>query len=756
MTVGTRFIPSAWSALAVATGVVLAFSSSALAANLGPGQSATVDASTPLQTWSLANGAQLTIRPGGQTQQIRATAGSNLAASGATITASAIGLELVDSTAAISESTIKSTGSFGLSLVTNPAGGLAGSTAIVNRSSIEGLARGINATGSSRLVLRDSQVHGVGNGAGTLLQGGVGALLLGASVSLERSAVTGDHTGVAMVRDTSVGYGSIASLTLDNSTVQAGTGTAITVGGTNLGAAGSGVTADIVIANGSNLMGGNGRILEVEASNVVTMTVDNSRLTGDIMAADVSDVTLAFDNAAWLTGSINGADALNIDASAGWTLTGDSQLGELVLKGMADLRGTDGNAAFNRLQVDNLSGSGTFALGTDLAAGLGDFLDVTGTATGSHTLLIDNTGAEPVEGADDLQVVHTGGGDAAFSVVGDTVDAGAYTYQLEQRPAASGANDWFLVQIKQPSRSASAAVGLFSAAPTVWYGETTTLRTRMGELRNGNGNGNGQGGAWLRSYGNKHNVSGGSEFTYSQNQRGMSFGADAPLTAGNGQWLMGVMGGYSQSNLDLGAGSSGKVDSFYIGAYSTWLADNGYYVDALIKANRLQNRTDVVMRDGQKAKGRYTQHGIGGSVEVGKHIALDESTFVAPYAQVSALWITAGDYALDNGLDARGDTADSLVGKVGALVGRRFALEHGGSVQPYVKVAVAHEFANGNKVKVNGHRFDNDLSGTRGELGVGVSAQMTDVLQVHADFDYMQGKHIEQPWGVSVGVRYNF
>jgi outer membrane autotransporter protein len=427
-------------------------------------------------------------------------------------------------------------------------------------------------------------------------------------------------------------------------------------------------------------------------------------------------------------------------------------LGELALEGMADLRGTDGNATFNRLQVQSLRGSGTFALGTDLTAGLGDFLDVTGVATGSHRLLIDNTGAEPVEGAADLRVVHTGGGDAAFSVIGDTVDAGAYTYQLEQRPDASGANDWFLVQMTQASCSASAAVGLFSAAPTVWYGETTTLRTRIGELRNGTG----QGGVWLRSYGSRHIVSGGSEFAYSQNQRGISFGADAPLTAADGQWLVGVMGGYSQSNLDLGAGSSGKVDSFYVGAYSTWLTDSGYYVDALIKANRLQNRTNVVMRDGQKAKGRYTQHGIGGSVEVGKHIALDESTFVAPYAQVSALWITAGDYALDNGLDARGDMADSLVSKVGAQVGRRFALEHGGSVQPYVKVAVAHEFANSNKVKVNGHRFDNDLSGTRGELGVGVSAQMTDVLQVHADFDYMQGKHIEQPWGASIGVRYNF
>ena len=41
-------------------------------------------------------------------------------------------------------------------------------------------------------------------------------------------------------------------------------------------------------------------------------------------------------------------------------------------------------------------------------------------------------------------------------------------------------------------------------------------------------------------------------------------------------------------------------------------------------------------------------------------------------------------------------------------------------------------------------------------MGAGVAAQLTDVLQVHADFDYMKGNNIEQPWGVNVGVRYNW
>lgn len=53
-------------------------------------------------------------------------------------------------------------------------------------------------------------------------------------------------------------------------------------------------------------------------------------------------------------------------------------------------------------------------------------------------------------------------------------------------------------------------------------------------------------------------------------------------------------------------------------------------------------------------------------------------------------------------------------------------------------------------------RFDNDLSGSRGELGVGVAMSLMDRLQVLADFDYSNGKALDQPWGVNLGVHYSW
>jgi outer membrane autotransporter protein len=97
-----------------------------------------------------------------------------------------------------------------------------------------------------------------------------------------------------------------------------------------------------------------------------------------------------------------------------------------------------------------------------------------------------------------------------------------------------------------------------------------------------------------------------------------------------------------------------------------------------------------------------------------------------------------------------------LLGKVGATAGRNFNLGEGKVVQPYVRAAYVREFANNNKVKVNNNAFNNDLSGSRGELGAGLAMTVTDKVSVHADFDYSNGDKIEQPWGANVGVRYSW
>lgn len=56
-------------------------------------------------------------------------------------------------------------------------------------------------------------------------------------------------------------------------------------------------------------------------------------------------------------------------------------------------------------------------LGTDLAQGQGDLVNIEGQAEGNHRLAIVNTGVEP---ASDFaqRVVHTEGGNASFTLLG--------------------------------------------------------------------------------------------------------------------------------------------------------------------------------------------------------------------------------------------------------------------------------------------------------------------------------------------------
>jgi len=326
---------------------------------------------------------------------------------------------------------------------------------------------------------------------------------------------------------------------------------------------------------------------------------------------------------------------------------------------------------------------------------------------------------------------------------------GTYSYELSQQ----NGNDWYLVNTGKVSAGTSAVLALFNTAPTVWYGELSTLRSRMGELRiNG-----AQPGGWIRTYGNKFDAKAASGVGYQQTQQGISFGADAPLPVGDGQWLVGLLGGYSKSDLDLDRGTSGKVSSYYLGAYTTWLdQDSGYYFDGVLKFNRFRNEADVSLSDGTESKGDYDNNGVGASLEFGKHIKLDNGYFVEPYTQLSGVVIQGKDYDLDNGMQAEGDRTRSLLGKLGTTAGRNFDLGEGKVVQPYVRAAYVHEFAKNNDVEVNNNVFNNDLSGSRGELGAGVAMSMSDRLQLHADFEYSNGDKIEQPWGANVGLRYSW
>ncbi|WP_048368597.1 autotransporter outer membrane beta-barrel domain-containing protein [Pseudomonas helleri] len=691
--------------------------------------------SDPLNKYRVFNGWTLTANAA--TAQNIEVNKSNLVLNGSTVNGNGTepGVSLYGSNATITGSTLTSNGiALRVAADTNT-----GSVAQVQSSTITGMNRGATVSHLSRLEMTDTTL--LANAAE-----GIGLEVFNGNASAVRGTIVGGLNGIQII-DYINPEDSV--IDLDSTTVTGRTGAAILVENYDSGSA----HTQINVMNGSTLTGGNGNLLEVNGTSTATLRVSdsNTQLKGDVIAASGATANVILDTQATLTGRLENLSGLAINSQAQWVMVEDGTVSDLSMNGGSIKFGEP--TAYYTLSVSNLSGAGgTFYMASDFSTGQTDKLDVTGTATGSHQLVVASSGADPIN-ADKLYLVHTAAGDAKFSLLNDRIDLGAYSYQLANSEDG-GATDWYLnPENRTISPGTQSAMALFNTAPTIWYGELTTLRTRMGELRIGSG----QSGAWVRAYGNKYTVSASTGVGYKQSQQGLTFGADAPLPIGDGQWLAGLMAGYSQSDLDLDRGTSGTVDSYYAGAYTTWLdAQTGYYFDGVVKINRFQNKSDVNLSDNTSTKGSYSNYGVGASAEFGRHIKLDEGYFVEPYAQVSSVIIQGKDYDLDNGLRAKGDRTRSLLGELGSTVGRNIELAGGQVVQPYLRAAYVHEFSKNNEVKVNDNVFNNDLSGSRGKLGAGMTMTMTQKIKVYADVEYSKGDGIEQPLGGSVGVYYSW
>ncbi|PQZ92069.1 MULTISPECIES: autotransporter outer membrane beta-barrel domain-containing protein [Pseudomonas] len=720
------------------------------AVDLGAGQQLVIDAGSDFDRYTLKDGAKL-ISNGGSILSILSQNSTFEMNGGEVVAGSEHGVRLYGSQATIRDARISSAS--GIGMIVGEQDGV-GSHARVSNSRIEGATYGVNLGRESTLQMTNTDVIG----------GEFGILAIDGNLTAQGGSITGGTNGLYVFR-TADGIAP-ASVHLEGTRVVGETGAAIVVDSPGVG------TTPITLVNGTTLEGGNGNMLEVINGGSADVLVNNSNLAGNIQvgAGSALDLNLDFasmkgdiindggtanvglSNGAVLTGRLENVDKLSVNSDATWVLVdGQGELKELSMNGGNVKFGDSG--AFHQLDVTHLNGTGgTFIMKADFSTLTGDFLNVTGTSSGAHQLLIASTGADPLSD-DRLHVVHTADGGASFSLVGDRVDVGTYSYGLV---SDNRDHDWYLdPNNKVISPSTNSVLALFNAAPSVLLGEMTTLRTRMGELRFNDGKSSG---LWSRAYGNKYEVSNDKTgLGYNQSQRGFTLGADAPLQAGDGQWLIGAMAGHSASDLDLNRGSKAEIKSYYVGGYATWLdAESGFYFDGVLKLNRLHSDSDVAMSDGKKAKGNYTQNAVGASAEVGRHIKLDDGYFVEPYGQVAAVITQAQSYTLDNGLQAKGDRSSTVIGEVGVTAGRNFQLESGSVLQPYLKAAVAHEFDQSSKVFVNDNSFNNDLSGSRLKLGAGVAMSVSQNLKLHADLERSVGKTIKQPLGVNVGLRFEF
>ncbi|WP_457319491.1 hypothetical protein, partial [Stenotrophomonas sp. P5_B8] len=148
----------------------------------GPGTTYTVNPGDPLESWSVTDGAALTVAPGAAAADIQvdnaaitlsdgATAGSTTAGNGATVsvTGGSIAANTTvsaltaggQSSAVFNRGTLSNTGGTALSLLVDT-GSLVGSSAAFTDSTISGIASAANVSSGSAITLSNSSITATG------------------------------------------------------------------------------------------------------------------------------------------------------------------------------------------------------------------------------------------------------------------------------------------------------------------------------------------------------------------------------------------------------------------------------------------------------------------------------------------------------------------------------------------------------------------------------------------------------------------
>ena len=471
---------------------------------------------------------------------------------------------------------------------------------------------------------------------------------------------------------------------------------------------------------------------EKTSSPRFVLNADNSQLNGAVKQYDGTNKTPV---------------TLNLTNNTTWDLVDNSEVTDLHLNNSA-VSLTNTNAPYATLTITgNLTGSGIFNLNTNIAENKSDKIVVKGTAEGNHKIGVTNQGANVANGK--VTLVETNGGNAAFSLTNpnNRVDLGAYQYFLTKE-----GNNWVLANSKNvvtptppvapvtpskpvvtPSKPAvtpstpvvtpsnpvvppavlpstpllsdlaNAQVSLRQAQLLLVEDDLNGIHQRLGEVKNGE-----KGNVWVRNVNSRQKLAalstGESETSgFKQNVHSLQVGADAVVTD---NLRVGGFVGRSQANVDFnGYYGDGKVRGNSVGLYAAYLADNGIYVDNIVKYSRLHANSNYT------EKRHYNAYTI--SSELGKRFSLVNDWTITPQAQLAWTHISSQENE---------DSLSSVYSRIGLRVAKGFALSNGWNLQPYAEVNAITSKNRSSKIHYTNSALDVASSRGRFESAVGLNA----------------------------------
>ncbi|MCU1061363.1 autotransporter outer membrane beta-barrel domain-containing protein [Stenotrophomonas maltophilia] len=578
-------------------------------------------------------------------------------------------------------------------------------------------------------------------------------------------------------------------LNIDNSTLQSGRGAAIRVMPLYDN------SYDITVANGSQLLGGDGNLLLVEyfLNSVSTdrtdvrFTVDDSRLIGNV-TFDPTTVTngrldLILRNKAQIDGRFFNVTTASIDGDSAWLMTGDSNVGQLTLGATGTVALGDGST-FNTLSVDSFTGNGgTLGFNTQLGddSSATDKLIITGDANGQANVRVTNAGGAGAQTSKGIELIRIGGAsNAQFDLQGRAV-GGQYEYFLFKDATDGG---WHLrSQLATAPDPCLADPTLPQCRPIVdpvdpvdpitpipvlrpetgaylanQFALDQLLRDGWRERQGGSRADDGVRG-WARVDGTQSKLSAvEDQLDLRVDRSRLQLGADLGVFD-EGHGRVGVMGTVAQSSatsrsLLTGYSAKGKVKGGALGVYGSWSSD-ALYVDASVQRGQFRNR---VQGEGL-AEERYDSDIWQSSLEAGYRFGIGQIGSTALSLQPE-LQLIHTDASTDRHTEATGTVVRSLgdsglSGRVGLRLQGEGRSAAGASVSPYV---VANWYRDGAS---DGMAFDEEalkasVPRNRYELNAGARVNFRSGLSAWGGLGVMRGDHGYREATANVSVAYTW
>ena len=639
---------------------------------------------------------------------------------------------------------------------------LAGDTTITVDSSKGSYAIFSSGTGSSIASEKadGTSVAGVYNVTGDIVAKKEGQIVLNANGA---SQFTGN-----LVSDNA---GSLVQLAYDNTSRVTGNATASDSG--------------IVKQTYSGDAVGTGNLNATTGGQVQLTMSERSSLSGNMVTDATGSISGNFSGNARYTGSTDasagGSISLNLANTATWQMMNSSNLTNLnVDAGTEVILGDAANPhSGNRvdLTIANLSGNGTFYVRSDIARdgntaiNNGDKIYITDSSSGAHKVYVRDANlgniATSTLGTERLRIVEdSSGGTATFALGGDagpgiqqtSVDVGAYSYILdrEENFARSDTQYWILAATpgNDLNNTAKNSVNLLNINYLLGYVENQTLLQRMGQLRQSNAK---DGDVWGRVYGGSldHFDSrlGGMDMKYA----GMQMGVDRRLDGQDGRFYVGAAAGTSKGDVDYSVGT-GDVRSYHLGVYGTYMANNGFYVDGIVKYMHMKNEFNTVTGGGLGVDGSGNTNGFSIGVETGKRFYLenaDTGWYLEPQGQLTYSHQNRASVQASNGLQTKLGSYDSTLGRASIIAGYSI-IKGKNPIDVYFKTGYIREFSGKTHYTFNGaDRESYDFGGGWWDNGIGLNMQINDRHNIYMDANYAKGSRFDQKQ-FNIGYRYSF